>query len=53
METQWIEVGDVDGVALAFEHRPGSGPLVVFLHAGVADRRSWRDVVPDGTATLT
>lgn len=53
METQWIERDDVDDAALAYEHRPGPGPLVVFLHAGVADRRSWRDVVLDGTATLT
>lgn len=33
---------------LAVDHRPGPGPLVVLLHAGVADRRSWGGVLPDG-----
>lgn len=45
-----IEVG---GSWLAVEHRPGPGPLVVFLHAGVCDQRSWRDALPAGVATLT
>ena len=48
--TQSIEVGDT---ALAVEHRPGPGPLVVFLHAGVVDRRCWGAALPEGVATLT
>jgi pimeloyl-ACP methyl ester carboxylesterase len=39
-------------VTLALDHRPGPGPLVVLLHAGVADRRSWDDARPEGN-TLT
>lgn len=34
-----------DGTVLAGEHRPGTRPTVVFLHAGVADRRSWTGVL--------
>ncbi|MGI4893709.1 MAG: alpha/beta fold hydrolase [Janthinobacterium lividum] len=37
---------DVDGGVLFAEHRPGPGPCVVFLHAGVCDRRSVADLVP-------
>jgi pimeloyl-ACP methyl ester carboxylesterase len=34
-----------DATALAGErHRGGEGPLLVLLHAGVADRRAWRAV---------
>lgn len=36
-----IGVGEV---TLAGERRPGDGPTVVLLHAGVCDRRSWRGV---------
>ncbi len=45
---------DVGGAQLVADHRPGRGPLVVLLHAGVCDRRSWREVVDrlPGTATL-
>ncbi len=32
------------GTALAAERWGGSGPVVVLLHEGVADRRSWRPV---------
>jgi len=32
------------GVALAAERWPSDGPLVVLLHAGVADRRAWYEV---------
>jgi pimeloyl-ACP methyl ester carboxylesterase len=31
---------------LAQDHLSADGPRVVLLHAGVADRRSWRDVAP-------
>ncbi|WP_380171048.1 alpha/beta fold hydrolase [Kineococcus sp. DHX-1] len=41
------------GLPLAVDHRPGPGPLVVALHAGVADRRCWTDALPSGAATLT
>ena len=33
-----------EGCDLAGERWPGSGPLVVLLHEGVADRRGWREV---------
>ena len=35
-----------DGLSLAGERWPGDGPVVVFLHAGVTDRRSWDAVAP-------
>lgn len=35
---------EVDG--LVGERRDGDGTPVVLLHAGIADRRAWRDVVP-------
>jgi len=35
---------DLDG--LVGEHLDGDGTPLVLLHAGVADRRAWRDVVP-------
>jgi len=31
-------------MTLPMDHWPGAGPVVVLLHAGVADRRSWRAV---------
>jgi pimeloyl-ACP methyl ester carboxylesterase len=31
---------------LAFDRLAADGPRVVLLHAGVADRRAWRDVAP-------
>ena len=31
---------------LAHDHLAADGPAVVLLHAGVADRRAWRDVAP-------
>lgn len=41
---------------LAHDLLPGSGPLVVLLHAGVTDRRAWAHVAPalaeDGSAVL-
>lgn len=36
-----LRCGDLVG-----ERWPGPGPTVVLLHAGVADRRSWRTVAP-------
>jgi pimeloyl-ACP methyl ester carboxylesterase len=36
-----IAVGDATLVA---DRRPAAGPAVVLLHAGVCDRRSWREV---------
>jgi pimeloyl-ACP methyl ester carboxylesterase len=35
-----------DGVRIVAERLPGDDPNVVLLHAGVADRRVWRDVAP-------
>lgn len=42
-----------DGLAIAGEHWPGVGPVAVFLHAGVTDRRCWEKVVPQLTQTLS
>ena len=33
--------------ALAHDHLTADGPHVALLHAGVADRRVWRDVAPE------
>ena len=35
----------VNGIDLAYDE-VGDGPAVVLLHAGIADRRMWRDVLP-------
>src|SRR5215213_3091274 len=45
MERERIEV-EVPGATLAGDRWKGSGPTVVLLHAGVCDRRSWREVGP-------
>ena len=37
---------DRDGLKLIGQQWLGDGPLVAFLHAGVTDRRSWNQVVP-------
>lgn len=39
---------------LVGERRPGPGPVVVLLHAGITDRRSWQAVAAglDGRATV-
>jgi pimeloyl-ACP methyl ester carboxylesterase len=42
-----FEIAAADGCALAGERRPGAGPAIVLLHAGVADRRAWTDVAAD------
>ena len=34
-------------MALAHDHLTADGPRVALLHAGVADRRVWRDVAPE------
>ena len=41
-----FDVRTSDGSTLAADRRGGGGTAVVLLHAGVADRRSWRDVLP-------
>ena len=38
-------VFDPAGARLAGERHDGAGPTIVALHAGVADRRCWRDTV--------
>ena len=35
------------------ERWPGDGPVAVFLHAGVTDRRGWNQVVPQLTHALS
>ncbi len=45
MSTDSTVVPLADGAELIAERRRGSGPTVVLLHAGVADRRSWSGVV--------
>lgn len=44
----------VDGAELAMDRWPGAGPLVVLLHAGVCDRRSWYETADhlDGVADV-
>ena len=39
-----------NGVTLAGERWDGEGTPVVLLHAGVADRRAWREVAPQLSA---
>ena len=39
----------VNGVDLAYDES-GAGPAVLLLHAGIADRRMWNDVLPEFTA---
>jgi pimeloyl-ACP methyl ester carboxylesterase len=45
---------DVDGARLVGERSGSGAPTVLFLHAGVCDRRSWRGVFEhlDGLGTL-
>jgi pimeloyl-ACP methyl ester carboxylesterase len=44
MDAQQLMVPTSDGHQLAVTRWPGRGSSVVFLHAGVADRRSWTAV---------
>jgi pimeloyl-ACP methyl ester carboxylesterase len=37
-------IEEPDGAGIACERLAGAGPQIVLLHAGVADRRSWRKV---------
>jgi pimeloyl-ACP methyl ester carboxylesterase len=48
------QVFDAGGAQLVGERHNGDGPRLVALHAGVADRRSWRDVTThlEGAVTL-
>ncbi len=41
------------GGTLRGERWPGSGPVAVFLHAGVTDRRSWYGVIDQLTESIT
>src|SRR5215207_7251771 len=43
MELERMQI-EVPGATLVADRRCGSGPTVVLLHAGVCDRRSWREV---------
>jgi pimeloyl-ACP methyl ester carboxylesterase len=43
MEPERLEV-EVPGATLVADRWSGAGPTVVLLHAGVCDRRSWREV---------
>jgi 3-oxoadipate enol-lactonase len=36
---------NINGVPMAYEEA-GNGPALILLHAGIADRRMWRDVMP-------
>ena len=44
MDAQQLVLPTPDGRSLAVTRWPSSGPAVVLLHAGVADRRSWSAV---------
>jgi pimeloyl-ACP methyl ester carboxylesterase len=45
MSVDRVDIPLADGTVLVAERRRGSGPTVVLLHAGVADRRSWSAVI--------
>lgn len=47
MTAEQLSIPASDATALAATRRPGSGPSVVFLHAGVADRRAWETVAAE------
>jgi pimeloyl-ACP methyl ester carboxylesterase len=44
MPIERLDVRSGDATIIGERHRGGGGPPLVLLHAGVADRRSWRDV---------
>jgi 3-oxoadipate enol-lactonase len=41
----------INGVDLAYDEA-GQGPALLLLHAGIADRRMWRDVLPTFASTF-
>jgi pimeloyl-ACP methyl ester carboxylesterase len=43
MSSARVEI-EAAGATLAADRWPGDGPTIVLLHAGVCDRRSWREV---------
>ena len=43
----------MDGIALMGERWRGTGPVAVFLHAGVTDRRCWNQVVGQVVQSVT
>jgi pimeloyl-ACP methyl ester carboxylesterase len=45
MATEQLTVPTTDGARIAVTRRRGTGQSVVFLHAGVADRRAWDAVI--------
>jgi pimeloyl-ACP methyl ester carboxylesterase len=45
MVTAQLTVPAADGTPIAVSRRQGTGPSVVLLHAGVADRRAWDGVI--------
>jgi pimeloyl-ACP methyl ester carboxylesterase len=47
-----LTVSANDGTILAGERWSGTGPVVVFLHAGVTDRRSWNQVASELTPSV-
>jgi pimeloyl-ACP methyl ester carboxylesterase len=40
-----VSIAELNGAQIAYEVI-GSGPAVTLVHAGIADRRMWRDTVP-------
>jgi pimeloyl-ACP methyl ester carboxylesterase len=40
-----VSVAELNGAQIAYEVT-GSGPAVTLVHAGIADRRMWRDTLP-------
>jgi pimeloyl-ACP methyl ester carboxylesterase len=42
--TPGAEITIADGTTFACDHLDADGPTIILLHAGVADRRAWRDV---------
>ncbi|MEP6978657.1 MAG: alpha/beta hydrolase [Thermoleophilia bacterium] len=40
-----MSVAELNGARIAYDVT-GSGPVVTLIHAGIADRRMWRDAVP-------
>ncbi|GAA4264843.1 alpha/beta hydrolase [Frondihabitans peucedani] len=47
MTAEQLSIPTPDGTAIAATRRHGTGPTVLLLHAGVADRRAWDTVAAD------